>query len=140
MRAISAAAVGGLLLGACDARAQQPLDLETVVKALENDGLFVLDRSKVACLKYDFVCNGDAVEAIAFRPTAEAKHPGVMLIPGFSRTAKDYVPLGIRLAKEGIACVAVTQRGFGKSAGRPDFVGPKTIAALEACFKKFRGE
>jgi dipeptidyl aminopeptidase/acylaminoacyl peptidase len=140
MRPISAAAVVGLLFGACDARAQQPLDLETVAKALEKDGRFVLDRSNVACLKYDFVHNGEAVEAIAFRPTAEAKHPGVLLIPGFSRTAKDYIPLGIRLAKEGIACVAVTQRGFGKSGGKPDFVGPKTMAALEACFKKFREE
>src|SRR5262249_13862437 len=35
---------------------------------------------------------------------------------------------------------AVSQRGFGKSAGETDFVGPKTLAALEAGFRKFRGE
>ena len=34
----------------------------------------------------------------------------------------------------------ITQRGFGKSTGKPDFVGPKTIAALEAGFQKFSKE
>src|SRR5262249_7202845 len=73
-------------------------------------------------------------------PAADGKHPAVLLIPGFSRTARDYIPLGLRLAREGFACVAVTQRGFGKSAGQPDFVGPKTMAALEAGFQRFRRE
>jgi pimeloyl-ACP methyl ester carboxylesterase len=73
-------------------------------------------------------------------PAAAGKYPAVLLIPGFSKTARDYIPLGLRFAKEGFACVAVTQRGFGKSAGKPDFVGPKTVAALEAGFQRFRKE
>jgi dipeptidyl aminopeptidase/acylaminoacyl peptidase len=63
----------------------------------------------------------------------------VLLIPGYS-TARNYVPLGIRLAKHGFASVAVSQPGFGKSAGPPDFVGPKTIAALTEGYRKLRQE
>jgi dipeptidyl aminopeptidase/acylaminoacyl peptidase len=122
------------------APAQQTLDLETITAALDKDGKFVFERAKVVLLKYDFEVNGEAVEAIAFRPAAEGKFPGVVLIPGYSRTARDYVPMGIRFAREGMAALAITQRGFGKSAGQPDFVGPKTMAAIEAGFRKFRGE
>ncbi|MCE9619162.1 MAG: prolyl oligopeptidase family serine peptidase [Planctomycetes bacterium] len=111
-----------------------------VAEALEKDGRITLDQGRVLATKYDFTFDGENVEAIAFRPTAEGKHPGLLLIPGFSKTAQDYIPLCLRFAKEGFACVAITQRGFGKSTGKADFVGPKTIAALEAGFQKFRGE
>lgn len=132
--------LGGFVILNAAASAQQPIDLATITERLEKDGRFVFDRANVIVLKYDFTHEGDAVEAIAFRPAADGRHAGVLLIPGFSRTARDYIPLGIRLAREGLACVAVTQRGFGKSAGKPDFVGPKTLAALEAGFEKFRKE
>jgi dipeptidyl aminopeptidase/acylaminoacyl peptidase len=131
-------ALAGLLLCPGLVSAQQPLDLAKVVEALDRDGRVALDQGKVLALKYDYTADGDAVEAIAFRPAAEGKYPAVLLIPGFSKTARDYIPLGLRFAKEGFACVAVTQRGFGKSAGKPDFVGPKTVAALEAGFQRFR--
>ena len=130
----------GLLIVAAGAWAQQPLDLAKVTEALDKDGRFAFDQGKVLALKYDYTVGGDAVEAIAFRPSADGKYPAVLLIPGFSRTARDYIPLGLRFAGEGFACVAVTQRGFGKSAGPPDFVGPKTIAALEAGFQRFGTE
>jgi dipeptidyl aminopeptidase/acylaminoacyl peptidase len=132
--------LGGLLLCTGTLSAQQPLDLAKVVEALDKDGRVALDKGNVVALTYDYTVDGDAVEAIAFRPATDGTYPAVLLIPGFSRTARDYIPLGIQFAKEGFACVAVTQRGFGKSAGRPDFVGPKTIAALEAGFQKFRKE
>jgi len=122
------------------ASAQQMIDLATVVAKLEKDGKYTLERAGVEIVKYDFTVNGDAVEAIAFRPVKEGKYPGVVLIPGYSRTARDYIPLGIRFAREGMAALAITQRGFGKSAGQADFVGPKTMAAIEAGFRKFRGE
>ena len=128
-----------LITTAC-APAQQMIDLATVVEKLEKEGKYTLERAGVEILKYDFTVNGDAVEAIAFRPVKEGKHPGVVLIPGYSRTARDYIPLGIRFAREGMAALAITQRGFGKSAGQADFVGPKTMAAIEAGFRKFRGE
>jgi pimeloyl-ACP methyl ester carboxylesterase len=84
--------------------------------------------------------NGKVLEATSFRPTGSGPFPGVLLIPGYQRPAKNYVPLGIRLAQDGFASVAVTQPGFGKSAGPPDFVGPKTIAALTEGYRKLRRE
>lgn len=132
--------LAGLLAVTADLPAQQPLDLARVTEALDKDGRFAFDKGHILALKYDYTVDGDAVEAIAFRPAAEGKYPAVLLIPGFSRTAWDYIPLGVRLAREGFAAVAVTQRGFGKSAGKPDFVGPKTLAALQAGFEKFRKE
>ena len=62
------------------------------------------------------------------------------MIPGFQRTARDLAPLGMRLAREGFAAVAVTQPGFGKSEGPPDFVGPKTLAVLTVAYRKLQKE
>ncbi len=131
--------VGLLLLGSL-CSAQQSIDLRQVVEAIEKDGQFLFETGNVLVLKYDYNFDGDAVEAIAFRPAGDGKYPAVMMIPGYSRSARDYIPQGLRLAREGFACVAVTQRGFGNSAGEPDFVGPKTLDALQAGFEKFRQE
>lgn len=140
MNKIAALCLACMPLCADPLPAQQPLDLAQVVDGLDKNGRFAFDGGKVLALTYDYTADGDAVEAIAFRPAAGGKYPAVLLIPGFSRTARDYIPMGLRLAREGFACVAVTQRGFGRSAGKPDFVGPKTVAALEVGFRKFRKE
>ena len=89
--------------------AQSPLSLDKVVEALEKDGRVALDKGNVLALTYDYTVDGDKVEAIAFRPTADGKYPAVLLIPGFSKSAQDYIPMGLRFAKEGFACVAITQ-------------------------------
>lgn len=120
--------------------AQQPLDLATVADKLNKDGQMTLAGGSILLKKYDFTHDGETVEAITFRPVAAGKYPAVMLIPGYSRTALDYVPLGLRLAREGYACVSISPRGFGKSTGKPDFVGPKTIDPMEACFRRFSKE
>ncbi len=120
--------------------AQQALSLDDVAEALDREGSVTLERLGVVLSNYDYDVEGGNVEAIVFRPKVEGVHPGIVLIPGYSRTARDYIPLGVQLAREGFACVAVTQRGFGRSEGNPDFVGPRTIAALEAGFLKFREE
>ena len=140
MRVAFTAIVSVLLFNSSPIWAQKSLDLQSVVNALEKDGRVALGQGKILVVKYDYMINGETVEAIAFRPAAEGRYPGVLLIPGYSRTARDYIPMGLRFAREGFACVAITQRGFGKSTGKPDFVGPKTIAALEAGFQKFRKE
>lgn len=135
-----AVVTGLLLLTAACARAQSPLGREKVLEAMDRDGEVRLEQANVVLRRYDFVFDGDSVEAIAFHPADEGRHPGVLLIPGFSRTARDYLPTGLRFAREGFAALAVTQRGFGRSTGEPDFVGPRTLAALEAAFRRFRRE
>lgn len=130
----------GLLVIAPGGFAQQQLDLATVSEAIERDGRFVFSKTNVLALKYDYTVGSDTVEAIAFRPVADGKYPAIVLIPGYSRTARDYIPMGLRMARDGFVCVALTQRGFGKSTGQPDFVGPKTLAGLQAGFERFRNE
>ncbi|HET9252065.1 MAG TPA: prolyl oligopeptidase family serine peptidase [Candidatus Eisenbacteria bacterium] len=118
----------------------QPVDPDQVLQALDREGQVMLPKAQVIVRKYDYVVGKDTVEAIAFRPAAEGRYPGLVLIPGYSRTARDYLPAGIRFAREGFAAVAITQRGFGRSEGKPDYVGPKTMAGIEAGFRRFRRE
>ncbi len=119
------------------ASAQQP-DQRALFEALEKDGCVAFTNTRIC--KYDYSFEGSNVEALTFRPPAEGKYPGVLLVPGYQGRAVDYLHLGRLLAAEGIASVAVTQPGFGKSNGKADYVGPKTIAALTAGFNKLKQE
>jgi dipeptidyl aminopeptidase/acylaminoacyl peptidase len=99
-----------------------------------------LASSAIAQKPYDYAVDGRAVEAILFQPGGDGPFPGVLLIPGYQRTAVNLIPLGTRLAAEGFACIAVTQPGFGKSQGPPDYVGSKTLKVLTAAYRKLQHE
>lgn len=131
--------VAVFLLCASIVNAQQS-GREKIGEALEKDGCVLLESSKVKICKYDYMSNNQAVEAISFQPLGSGTFPALMLIPGYQRSARDYIPLGTIFAKEGFACVAITQPGFGKSQGKPDFVGSNTIKALTDGFDKFKHE
>jgi dipeptidyl aminopeptidase/acylaminoacyl peptidase len=77
--------------------------------------------------------DANSIEAVSIRPLAEGRYPGIVLTSGF-------MTLATAFAQQGFACLSVEQPGFGKSQGKPDFVGPNTIRALIAGFKKFRRE
>jgi dipeptidyl aminopeptidase/acylaminoacyl peptidase len=126
-----------LVLGTVGVGQQSP-ERQRVLDALEKDGCTTLEKVKLC--KYDYASNGSNVEAISFRPIADGRYPAVLLIPGFQRTAADQIYLGRILADEGYASLAVTQPGFGKSTGKADYVGPATIEALTAGFKRFKRE
>lgn len=121
------------------ANAQQS-DNQKIIEALERDGCVELESSKVKVCKYDYISDSLPVQAVSFRPIGEGKFPGILLIPGFQRTALDQIPLGVLLAREGFVAVAVTQPGFGKSKGKPDYVGPNTIKALKEGFRRLKRE
>jgi dipeptidyl aminopeptidase/acylaminoacyl peptidase len=106
---------------------------------MEKDGCVTLESGVKVC-SADYAVDGKRVEAISFVPPGGGPSPGVLMIPGYERTARDMVPLGIRLARQGFACVAVTQPGFGKSQGPPDFVGRKTLAVLTVAYRKLQKE
>ena len=112
---------------------------DPVVDQMEQKGCASLASGTRLC-KYDYSFEGRAVEAISFRPVGNGPFPGLLLIPGYDRTARDLVFLGTKLADAGFAGVAVSQPGFGKSQGPSDFVGPKTIAVLTAAYRKFQKE
>src|SRR5882724_8360861 len=134
------AVIGTMIFVACASRAMaQPQPAEKIIEQMEKQGCAVLESNTKIC-KYDYAVNGKSVEAISFRPAGDGPFPGILLIPGYQRTARNYVPLGVRLAKEGFAALAVTQPGFGKSDGPADFVGPKTLAALTEGYRKLRQE
>jgi dipeptidyl aminopeptidase/acylaminoacyl peptidase len=94
----------------------------------------------VKICKYDYVYDGLSIEALSFRPAGDGRFPGVLLIPGYQRTALDLISLGSALAKNGIAAVAVSQPSFGKSQGKADYVGPLTLKVLTEGYKKFKKE
>ena len=109
-----------------------------ILDSLDRTGRMVLAASGVVVETWDYASDGERVEAIAVRPEAPGRHPGLLLIPGYQRTARDYLPLALRLARAGYACVAVSQRGFGRSTGAPDFVGPATMRAIDQGFSRLR--
>ena len=80
------------------------------------------------------------VEAVVTRPAGTAPHPGLLLVPGHTRTAIDMLPLSVRFARAGFATIAVSQPGYGGSTGPADFAGPRTFAALRAAAERFARE
>ncbi len=89
---------------------------------------------------YNFKDGVALVEAVVVRPDREGAMPGLVLIPGYSRTAYDMLPLALQFARAGFATVSVTQPGFGQSSGLSDFAGPRTFAALTAAARRFSAE
>lgn len=111
-----------------------------IAEALERDGCVAAEAGRVKVCKYDYASGGLPVEAVSFRPAGEGPFPGVLLIPGYQRTALDLIPLGVTLAREGFAAAAVTQPGFGKSQGKADYVGPNTLKVLTEGFRRLMRE
>jgi dipeptidyl aminopeptidase/acylaminoacyl peptidase len=118
---------------------QRRLALEEIEAIVEKDGCFEFQDAIKIC-KYDFKLDGQNVEAITIRPPGNGPIPGIMLIPGLDRRAIDLASIGRSLSKEGFACMAITQPGFGKSEEGRDYVGPNTIKTLMSGFKKFQRE
>ena len=125
-----------LLLLPLGGMAQQRAD--PAQQAIGADGCRI--ASGIRICRYDFAFNSRNVESISFQPPGDGPFPGVLLIPGYQRTARDLVPLGTQLAAAGFAGVAISQPGFGGSEGPADYVGPHTIAALKAGYEKLRKE
>jgi dipeptidyl aminopeptidase/acylaminoacyl peptidase len=133
-------AMVSLLLALSVANGAGAQGMNDVLQALDAKGIVELEGTGVTLSRADFVLGTDSVEAIAIHPSAAGPYPGILIIPGFSRTARDYVPFGVRVAAQGFSCLAVTMPGFGRSTGDPDFCGPRTTAALEAALRRFRRE
>ncbi|HEX4605934.1 MAG TPA: prolyl oligopeptidase family serine peptidase [Candidatus Angelobacter sp.] len=110
-----------------------------VLQRMDKDGCAKLESGGKVC-RYDYDVDGKHIEAISFVPAGGGPFPGVLMIPGYERTARDLAGLGMRLAREGFSGVAVTQPGFGKSDGPADFVGPKTLAVLTMGYRRLQKE
>jgi dipeptidyl aminopeptidase/acylaminoacyl peptidase len=111
----------------------QQLSREQISEALEKDGCVTLAEKNVKLCKANYLSDGNSIDATSIRPLAEDKYPGILL-------THTPMTMGTMLAQQGFACLLVEQPGFGKSQGKPDFVGPTTIKALIAGFKKLQHE
>src|SRR6266542_5602901 len=120
------------------AHVQQP-SRNTLDETLEKEGCVTNERSRVKICKSDYFADGQKVEAFTIRPLADGQYPGLVLLAG-REGAKTFFTFGTMLAQQGFASLAVTEPGFGKSEGRADFMGPKSIKAFAVGFKQFRRE
>ena len=111
----------------------------TFDQILEKEGCATRDASNVKICKYDYVVDGKNVEAFTIRPLADGKYPGLVLVYG-REGARTSFNLATIFARGGFACVAISELGFGKSEGKADFMGPASIEAFAAGFKKFQRE
>ena len=116
----------------------QQLDLAKVNAALDKGEPVVLETRQVLLSKFDFEFENRNVEAVLFVPKKEGKYPGILLIPGYQRTARDFISIGSRIASEGFVCMSVSQPGFGKSGGKSDFVGPMTMRTMAAALDRLK--
>lgn len=114
------------------------LSLEEVNKKLDAGETITLSSGMVRVAAADFKFESRNVQAVTFLPVREGKHPGVLLIPGYGRTARDQISLGSRLAAAGFACMSISQPGFGKSEGKADFVGPMTMRTVDSAFERLK--
>src|ERR1044071_9911542 len=115
--------------------AQQPQP--TLDEMLEKAGCADLEESKVKICKYDYSADGKKVEAFTIRPLADGQYPGLVLLAG-GEGARTFFTRGTIFAQQGFACVAISELGYGKSEGQPDFMGPASIDAFAVGFKKFK--
>jgi len=122
------------------ANAQQPIDRDKIFEDVEKSGCAVAEEGKVRICKFDYKYKNQTVEALTFRPVSEGEFPGLMLIPGYQGTVKNYLSFGIIFAKLGFASMTISTPGFGKTDLKPDFLGKNTIKAYIEGYKTFRKE
>lgn len=100
----------------------------------------ISEAGDVRICKFDYQYKGQTVEALTFRPNKDGKFPALLLIPGYSGTAKTYLNIAGIFANAGFASISVGTPGFGKTELKPDYLGEETIKAYIAGLKKFKKE
>jgi dipeptidyl aminopeptidase/acylaminoacyl peptidase len=128
-----------LLLLASSVNAQRPSLSAIDEETLEKEGCVTLTERKVKVCKYDYLADGTKMEAFTIRPLADGKYPGLVFLAG-REGAKSSFNLETIFAQKGFACVVISELGYGKSEGKPDFMGPASIDAFAVGFKKFKRE
>jgi dipeptidyl aminopeptidase/acylaminoacyl peptidase len=79
------------------------------------------------------------VETIIVRPEGTPRFASVY-VHGHTFNAIASLPAAWHLAEAGAATLLVTQPGYGRSAGPPDYCGPKTVAAVLAAAQRLVDE
>ncbi len=100
----------------------------------------VVTDDSILVASYPFRSDSFNIQAILVRPPRVIKAPAIVLIPGYDLTAPDFVSKAVRFAQAGFVCLTISEPGFGRSEGKPDYCGPNTIAAISAGVKKLLSE
>ncbi len=83
--------------------------------------------------------NKRGVEVVSATPmNAAGPAPGILLVHGEGANARRQLRQIKQLADRGYGVVAVSQPGYGTSAGPADLAGPATLAALEAALAELK--
>jgi dipeptidyl aminopeptidase/acylaminoacyl peptidase len=77
-----------------------------------------------------FKSDSGIVETIAVTPADAAAEFAVVYVHGYGFDAVSSLPAAWYIADESGLCLLVSQPGFGRSDGPPDYCGPKTVAAV----------
>jgi dipeptidyl aminopeptidase/acylaminoacyl peptidase len=120
------ALVTGLLV-----TAPAPASIDQIKAKLDAEGRVELHSAGLIIEKADYRHDGKSVEAVLVHAASGGGSPSLFVVPGHDRSAIDALPIMVRFARAGFTVLAVSQPGYGKSEGPPDFVGPNTIAVLE---------
>lgn len=143
-RVKAAAWAAGAAMALCAAMrvpaACQEVTLGDLQRAFARDTAIVLSKSGVELRSFGYSVGEAFIEGILAKPAAEGRLPAVLMIPGYRRSAVDQIPMAVALAKRGYVCLALTQPGFGRSTGKPDFAGPRTVATMMEGYRRLLAE
>ena len=138
--AIAVCIAAALCAAACAIAATQEKTLQDLQRAFARDTAIVLPGSGVALTSRGYSFGEAFIEGILARPPGTGRLPAVLMIPGYMRSAVDQIPMAVALAKRGYVCLALSQPGFGRSTGKPDFAGPRTVAAMMEGYRRLLAE
>ncbi len=127
------------LLLTLSVNAQRPRRPTIDEEILAKEGCATVEDSKVKICKNDYLEDGKKMEAFTVRPLADGKYPGIVMLSG-REGARSSFNLAIIFVQKGFACMVISELGYGKSEGKPDFMGPASIDAFAVGFKKFKRE
>lgn len=129
-----------ILLYECPAAESGHETLDEIANLFRQGDTSIVTDDSISVSSYPFKSDSFTIDAILAKPPRVLKAPAVILIPGYDLTAADFLPKAVRFAQAGFVCLSISEPGFGRSEGKPDYCGPETIAAISAGVRKLLSE
>ena len=114
--------------------------MEDLKRIFSKTDTYLVMRGNITIGSYDYIRDGFHTEALLFKQNKHERFPAILMIPGFAKSATDFITRGITFARKGYVCLSITMPGFGRSEGKRDWVGPGTLKAIVEGYTKLRAE
>jgi len=114
--------------------------LEDLKRIFSETDTSLVMRGNITIGSYNYIRDGFHTEALLLKQNKHERFPAILLIPGFRKSAFDFITRGITFARKGYVCLSITMPGFGRSEGNRDWVGPGTLKAIVEGYTKLRAE